>query len=224
MDQRPLRLGDLVDDYCPRERRITNHAIVAIVGEEIRQTRCTTCDGEHVYKGARGPRIRKKESPTSALYDEVLASAAGGHPPAPAGASEPPPDRPSVEARDEGAPDQATDGLEVTEPGAHPAADEGWAAHRPLIRATLPRSENDQPPPRPIPEFTMHQRNVRGGHAFRQGTGWYGANGHAGSHRQGRPVDGNSFGNGNGQPHGAGPGAGHPRSRHGKRRGKKRSH
>ena len=26
MEQRPLRLGDLVDDYCPRERRVTNHA------------------------------------------------------------------------------------------------------------------------------------------------------------------------------------------------------
>ena len=38
MEQRPLRLGDIVDDYCPRERRITNHAIVALVGEDIRQT------------------------------------------------------------------------------------------------------------------------------------------------------------------------------------------
>ena len=33
MEQRPLRLGDIVDDYCPRERRVTNHAIVALVGE-----------------------------------------------------------------------------------------------------------------------------------------------------------------------------------------------
>ena len=41
MEQRPLRLGDLVDDYCPRERRVTNHAIVAIVNDSIRQTRCT---------------------------------------------------------------------------------------------------------------------------------------------------------------------------------------
>ena len=26
MEQRPLRLGDILDDYCPRERRVTNHA------------------------------------------------------------------------------------------------------------------------------------------------------------------------------------------------------
>ena len=33
MEQRSLRLGDLVDDYCPRERRVTNHVIVAIVDD-----------------------------------------------------------------------------------------------------------------------------------------------------------------------------------------------
>src|SRR5450755_2645367 len=61
MEQRPLRLGDLVDDYCPRERRVTNHAIVAIVNDGIRQTRCSTCDTEHVFKGAKAPRRRKKD-------------------------------------------------------------------------------------------------------------------------------------------------------------------
>src|SRR5688500_8108688 len=71
MEQRPLRLGDIVDDYCPRERRLTNHAIVAIVDQTIQQTRCTTCDHEHVYKQAREPRRRKKDE-TSALYSQVL--------------------------------------------------------------------------------------------------------------------------------------------------------
>ncbi len=75
MEQRPLRLGDIVDDYCPRERRITNHAIVALVGEAIRQTRCTTCDADHVYKGAKMPRRKKSDAP-AALDDQVLAEAA----------------------------------------------------------------------------------------------------------------------------------------------------
>ena len=61
MEQRPLRLGDIVDDYCPRERRITNHVIVALIDDRIRQTRCTTCESEHVYKEARVPRRRKKD-------------------------------------------------------------------------------------------------------------------------------------------------------------------
>src|SRR6187402_864335 len=58
MEQRTLRLGDTVDDYCPRERRITNHVVVAIVVDAIRQTRCSTCDAEHPYKDGREPRRR----------------------------------------------------------------------------------------------------------------------------------------------------------------------
>ena len=72
MEQRRLRLGDILDDYCPRERRVTNHAVVAMIEEDVKQTRCTTCDAEHAYKGARVPARRKKETP-SALYKEVLA-------------------------------------------------------------------------------------------------------------------------------------------------------
>src|ERR1044071_767559 len=73
MQQRQLRLGDIVDDYCPRERRLANHTIVAMVGNEIRLTRCTTCDTEHPYKGGKVPRQRKKSS-AKAAYDEVLES------------------------------------------------------------------------------------------------------------------------------------------------------
>jgi len=72
MEQRRLRLGDILDDYCPRERRVTNHAVVAMIEEDVKQTRCTTCDAEHAYKGARVPKRRKKDTP-SALYKEVLA-------------------------------------------------------------------------------------------------------------------------------------------------------
>jgi hypothetical protein len=72
MEQRRLRLGDTLDDYCPRERRLTNHAVVAMIDEEIKQTRCTTCDAEHAYKGGKVPKRKKKETP-AALYKDVLA-------------------------------------------------------------------------------------------------------------------------------------------------------
>ena len=91
MEQRTLRLGDILDDYCTRERRVTNHAIVAMVEQDVKQTRCNTCDTEHVYKGGKAPR-RKKPETAGALYKEVLAgitdsdaapagvaAAAGGH-------------------------------------------------------------------------------------------------------------------------------------------------
>jgi hypothetical protein len=212
MEQRPLRLGDIVDDYCPRERRITNHAIVALVGDAIRQTRCTTCDAEHVYKEAKVPRRKKPD----ALYDQVLAEASpaqlvplkddvdlpalaaaatGSDDPA---VSKPPdPDRPVADTASTGDPEP---------PQPETRTEDLWAAHRPLIRATLPRTENDPPTPRPIPEFTMHQRRTRGGQMFRQG-GWQGqGNGNVrhNGFRHGRSAQGH--GQGHGQHHGNGPG------------------
>src|ERR671918_2012161 len=62
MQQRRPRLGDIVDDYCPRERRITNHAVVAMIDDEVKQTRCTTCDADHEYKQARVPPQRRKKA------------------------------------------------------------------------------------------------------------------------------------------------------------------
>ena len=72
MQQRQLRLGDILDDYCPRERRVTNHAVVAMVGDDVKQTRCATCETEHEYKHAKVPRQRRKTE-TPALYAQVLA-------------------------------------------------------------------------------------------------------------------------------------------------------
>src|SRR5262249_54805890 len=75
MQQRQLRLGDILDDYCPRERRVTNHAVVAMVGADVKQTRCTTCDAEHEYKHAKIPRQRSKNETPAALYQQVAAAA-----------------------------------------------------------------------------------------------------------------------------------------------------
>src|SRR5437773_3950828 len=73
MQQRQLRLGDILDDYCTRERRVTNHAIVAMIGADVKQTRCATCDAEHEYKHAKVPRQRRKSETPAALYSQVLA-------------------------------------------------------------------------------------------------------------------------------------------------------
>lgn len=181
MEQRPLRLGDIVDDYCSRERRITNHAIVAIVEDSIRQTRCTTCDAEHPFRGAKEPRLRKKGSGTE-LDHQVLADVNGN------GAS----GHVAEEALAASASDpDALDGEESSSDSQPEMADQGhdlWPGHRRLIRATLPRSENEPPPPRPIPEFTMHQKPpARAGRGFRFRGGQPAGNGHAGGPGQGRP-------------------------------------
>jgi hypothetical protein len=70
MQQRRLRPGDVLDDYCPRERRVTDHAIVAMIDDTIQQTRCVVCDAEHEYKEAKVPPQRRKKAP--ALFTQVL--------------------------------------------------------------------------------------------------------------------------------------------------------
>src|SRR6185295_6689954 len=70
MQQRRLRLGDILDDYCPRERRITNHAVVAMIEDQVKQTRCTTCDSDHEYKQAKVPSPRRRK-PDAAGAGEI---------------------------------------------------------------------------------------------------------------------------------------------------------
>ena len=81
MLQRQPRVGDIVDDYCPRERRVSDHAVVAMVGDGIRLTRCTTCDTEHEYRQAKVPQTRKKLP--AALAPKPLAPASVAVPRAP---------------------------------------------------------------------------------------------------------------------------------------------
>jgi len=174
MVKRQLRVGEFVEDYCSRERRVSDHAIVAMVDGDIRQVRCTACDAEHEYRGAKVPPTRKKKPVT------------GPPPLPPAGIIVTPDALPVTVASSE-----ALSDLETRQsPSEHPAAAgdtqpadaarvEG-PVHRQLIRATLPRIEG-QLPERRIPEFTMHNTGGRGaggqGKSFRAG--------HGGPHRPG---------------------------------------
>ena len=199
MHPRQLRVGDLVDDYCPRERRLSNHAIVALVGDDVRQVRCTTCDAEHEFKGGKVPASRRKKPvagpPALAPVRDVVALPAGDDEPAAAG--QPAPNAaPADAAAPEGPPSADPAGGDTPSPHAE------ISLHRRLIRATLPRIESDAPA-RPIPEFTMHRaaapghgprhgkpfRHGQGGGQHRQGKGGFGQ----GRHGQGEP-NGNTFG------------------------------
>ena len=158
MEQRRPRLGDVVDDYCPRERRLSNHVVVAMVGDAIKQTRCTTCDAEHIYKNAKVPPKRKKADSPAALVQ------AGGR-----GLTEKPrlasPTSPVEEPTRSASPrrprrrragrvDSRRRRGRAGRRGARAASEDG-PVHRPLIRATLPRVPGEEREPRPIPEFTM---------------------------------------------------------------------
>lgn len=215
MQQRQPRLGDILDDYCPRERRLTNHVVVAMIGDAVKQTRCTTCDADHDYKHAALPRQRKK-SDESALFSQVLAGVTPKRivpPPAPAPSVAPRPVEhvaapvpapvavasAPVASRN---PIADFDALFQLPESADTVADapvEESASHRRLIRAQLPKHEGQVATTRQATDFIIRQPNP--GRPKRFGGG------------RPRPGGGGAFqgarsgnGNGNGQSHGNGNG------------------
>jgi len=67
-----LRLGDIIDDYCVKCRRLTNHAIVSIVDGEAAKVRCRSCYHDHTYLREIVP-PSKKDLKKMELFNAVLA-------------------------------------------------------------------------------------------------------------------------------------------------------
>ena len=192
MDQRRVRLGDVLDDYCPRERRVTNHAVVALVGSDIKLTRCTTCDTEHPYKEARVPPRRQTRlvaalsnaGADGALIAAPAPSARPIAPAAPAPSARPiapaapaPSARPiapaapaapvpaaSAEAEPPPASVPPDVPLSVASPPPTPHVD---SVRRPLIRATLGRPD-PAAVTRSAPVFTIREHAGRDGNVDRE--------------------------------------------------------
>lgn len=227
MQERRLRLGDVLDDYCPREKRLTNHVIVALVGDEVRTTRCATCDFEHVYKGGKVPTRRRKAEPQAALYKTVLENITGrdtdtGEPLVPAAAAADPEVVPVMPPPPPIAPRVAVAPPVVAPAPASPAAahdeDEGGReepVHRhQLIRASLPKVDGQVPERKPA-DFTLynvarHPQGRRGRPRPQQaagGTSWGGYSPYANGHPSGKGPQ---------QPGPSGPGKGRPNHRRGR--------
>lgn len=186
MQERRLRPGDELDDYCPRERRVTDHAIVAMIDERVKLTRCVTCDTEHDYKEARVP-VRKRKAP-AALFDQVLDGLQGATVratpapvrladavsdlapppvdvpvdgpapllPAPPAFVEPIPEPRHAAPRERAAEPQVETGGEALAEPV-PGHEDNIPFRRSLIRAQLPKIEGQAPPVRALPDFTIRQ-------------------------------------------------------------------
>ena len=74
-----FRLGDEIDDYCPRCKLLLNHAVASMMGNDVVKVVCQTCHTEHPYKNAEVP-PKKKSGPRAALFDQVLAKVATAAP------------------------------------------------------------------------------------------------------------------------------------------------
>jgi hypothetical protein len=82
MDEK--RLGDVIDDFCVKCRRVTNHSIVSIIEQEAAKVRCRTCYHDHDYRHEQAPpskkELKKAEAEAQALRDaeSAVAAANGG--------------------------------------------------------------------------------------------------------------------------------------------------
>jgi hypothetical protein len=68
---REPRLGDDIDDFCVRCKRIMNHAVVSVLNAEPAKVRCRTCYNDHDYRHEQAP-PPKVDARKAALYNEVL--------------------------------------------------------------------------------------------------------------------------------------------------------
>ena len=102
-----LRLGDVIDDFCVKCRRLTNHSVVSLVDGKAAIVRCRTCYSDHDYRYEQAP-PSKKDLKKAALFAEVLTKAA----PAAAGipSGDPPPDPPPDQSADENESHENTSG------------------------------------------------------------------------------------------------------------------
>ena len=76
MPDRPPRLGDVIDDYCPKCRLLLNHDVASLAPDgAVAKVTCRTCFNTHDYRHAQLPARRKGKTggDTKSLMEQVLA-------------------------------------------------------------------------------------------------------------------------------------------------------
>ena len=86
-----LRLGDEIDDYCVKCRRLTNHSIVSMLETKAAKVRCRTCYSDHDFRNEQAPPSKKELARQKELFNAVLAGVAPAEVAAEAAGDDPPP-------------------------------------------------------------------------------------------------------------------------------------
>jgi hypothetical protein len=68
---RDVRLGDDIDDFCVRCKRVMNHAVVSVIDGVAAKVRCRTCHNDHDFRHEQPP-PPKVDSRKAALFNQVL--------------------------------------------------------------------------------------------------------------------------------------------------------
>jgi hypothetical protein len=74
---RDPRLGDDIDDFCVRCKRVMNHAVVSVVDNKPAKVRCRTCHSDHDFRNEQPP-PPKVDLRKQALFTEVLKKVSPG--------------------------------------------------------------------------------------------------------------------------------------------------
>jgi len=84
------RLGDDIDDFCVKCKRVMNHAVVSLLGDEPAKVRCRTCHSDHDYRHEQAPPPKIDPRKAAAQAEKAAAAAAAAADPdaAPAEPSE----------------------------------------------------------------------------------------------------------------------------------------
>src|SRR5215472_4674497 len=77
---RDIRLGDDIDDFCVRCKRVMNHNVVSVLNGAAAKVRCRTCHSDHDFRNEQPP-PPKVDARKAALFNEVLKKVAPGEPP-----------------------------------------------------------------------------------------------------------------------------------------------
>ena len=125
---RDIRLGDDIDDFCVRCKRVMNHNVVSVLNGQAAKVRCRTCHSDHDFRHEQPP-PPKVDARKAALFAEVLKKVA--------------PDAPTIVDDAElgiipeidGEPDVDTDGEAGAEVDAEEEAPEPIAVVKPAPKA-----------------------------------------------------------------------------------------
>jgi len=60
----------LIDDYCPRCKRLMNHAIASFMDDKVVKVICQTCHSEHPF--LEGKEKKKTPKAKASAFDQVL--------------------------------------------------------------------------------------------------------------------------------------------------------
>src|SRR5690242_18906182 len=124
---REIRLGDDIDDYCVRCKRVMNHNVVSVLDGKPAKVRCRTCHSDHDFRNEQPP-PPKVDPKKAALFNEVLKKVSLGE-----------------AAAVEDDPDLEIDGEPEAEPEGEAEETEAAAAVAPVEEAPKPKRGRGRP-------------------------------------------------------------------------------